>query len=191
MDRKKFFKSYLLDLLAGVDEAFGEDLDKLADKFPELVRPPGAFPESEFLEKCARCGNCVRACPFFALKPVTMANQFDIGTPSLRCYEGWCRFCDGFPCVEACKTGALSLANHEKLKKIATAQLIAGNCLRSEGQDCQECLVRCRQTKFTGALIITDEQKVPRINPELCSGCGACLNSCPAYPQPAIILKPL
>ena len=190
MDRKSFCKNYFLDLLEGIDNAFGEELCGFANKFPELVRPPGSCQEKEFTEKCSRCGNCVRACPFFALKPVTMANEFDLGTPALRLNESWCRFCDGFPCITACKSGALSFAAPEKLKKIATASIIPASCIRSEGKSCRACFEKCGETSFAGAVEISEDFRPPRINPDKCAGCGACLTVCPAYPEPAIILKP-
>lgn len=190
MDRKSFFKNYFLDLIEGVDDVFGEKLREFAGKFPDLVRPPGACQESEFTKKCSRCGNCVKACPFFALKPVTMANDFDLGTPTLRCYESWCRFCEDFPCIEACKTGALAFNVLEKKKKIATARVTPENCIRSAGKNCQACFEKCNETFSAGAVEITEDLRPPVIKTDRCSGCGACLNVCPAYPEPAIILEP-
>jgi ferredoxin len=36
---------------------------------PALVRPPGALPEPEFLDRCLRCGQCMRICPTGVLQP--------------------------------------------------------------------------------------------------------------------------
>ncbi len=188
MDRKSFFKNYLLDLLDGIDTAFGEELDGFAARFPELIRPPGACDEKVFLEKCTRCGQCSKACPFFALKPVLMANDFDLGTPTLRVGEAWCRFCENLPCVAACTSGALSIANYQQRPVIGLASIKSENCRRSPENDCQECYKKCPAAQ---AAISLQPAAAALVDPERCTGCGACLTVCPAYPEPAIILKPL
>ncbi|HNX75135.1 MAG TPA: 4Fe-4S dicluster domain-containing protein [Candidatus Rifleibacterium sp.] len=188
MDRKSFFKNYFLDLFDGIDTAFGEELDGFAARFPDLVRPPGACAEKAFLEKCTRCGQCVKACPFFALKPVLMANEFDLGTPALRVGEAWCRFCENLPCITACASGALTKGNHQQRPKIALASIKPANCLRSHENDCQACYDKCPAAQ---AAISIQPATAVVVDPERCNGCGACLTVCPAYPEPAIILKPL
>jgi ferredoxin-type protein NapG len=185
-DRAGFFKSYLLDLLDGVHAAFPDELAEFADRFPELIRPPGALPEQEFLEKCQRCGACVKACQFFAIKPVFKANDFDDGTPALRAGEAFCRFCSDFPCVNACPSGALSLQNHASLQKIATARVTAEACLRSNGDQCQTCREKCDD--LAAAITCEAPGEPPLIDKAKCSGCGACAVFCPAYPDNAIKL---
>jgi polyferredoxin len=34
-----------------------------------LIRPPGALPEAEFLNRCIRCGQCMRICPTNIIEP--------------------------------------------------------------------------------------------------------------------------
>lgn len=185
--RQAFFKDYILDLLGGIDEAFGAELSDFAESFPELVRPPGACHEKEFIEKCLRCGACVKACPFFALTPVLQANVFDRGTPTLRVGQAYCRFCENFPCINACTSGALDLTNLSGQQRIATARIIAENCLRSNGTDCTECVKKCQSIAV--AICLPESSKIPEISQEKCSGCGACAAVCPAYPDPAINLS--
>ena len=186
--RNEFFRNYFLDLFGVVDEAFGDKLSDFAEKFPELIRPPGACSEKEFIEKCSRCGACVKACPFFALTPVLLANEFDRGTPALRVGQSYCRFCENFPCVNACKSGALNLLNSASLQKIATARIVKANCLRSAGTDCSACSKKC-ELLGDAAISITADSTTPVIDPEKCSGCGACITVCPAYPDPAIKIE--
>jgi ferredoxin len=36
---------------------------------PDLIRPPGALPETDFLSRCIRCGQCMRICPTNVIDP--------------------------------------------------------------------------------------------------------------------------
>jgi len=49
--------------LLGLGGLLGPDWD------PRLIRPPGSLPESEFLRRCLRCGQCMRICPTNVLQP--------------------------------------------------------------------------------------------------------------------------
>ena len=35
----------------------------------DLIRPPRALPEAEFLERCVKCGECMKVCPTNGLQP--------------------------------------------------------------------------------------------------------------------------
>ena len=185
IDRAGFLKSYLFELLDGAYSAFPDELTEFAEKFPELIRPPGASNEQEFLETCQRCGACLKVCQFHALRPVIQGNEFDRGTPALRVGESYCRFCQDFPCVKACPSGALSLARTTALQKIAVARAGA-SCLRNNGEACQTCLEKC--AGLASAITCPAPAKPPQIDARKCSGCGACAVFCPAYPDNAIIL---
>ncbi|MBU1107415.1 MAG: 4Fe-4S binding protein [Candidatus Riflebacteria bacterium] len=184
--RADFLKSYLFELLESAYSAFPDELTEFAEKFPELIRPPGAIAEQEFLEKCQRCGACIKACQFHALRPVMQSNEFDLGTPALRVSESYCRFCSDLPCVNACPSGALSLKNKAALQKIAVANIVKASCLRSRGESCLTCLEKC--ANIAAAVIHPEPAKPPRIDARKCSGCGACAVFCPAYPDNAIKL---
>lgn len=69
-------------------------------------RPPGAHPdERKFLEMCTGCDQCMAACPV----NIVMIEDLERRDPVIFPDEGPCIRCEGFPCIKACPTGALSL----------------------------------------------------------------------------------
>ncbi|AXA37504.1 Ferredoxin-type protein NapG (periplasmic nitrate reductase) [Candidatus Sumerlaea chitinivorans] len=51
---------------------------------PLLVRPPGSLPEPEFLQRCIKCGECMRVCPTNVLMPAGLDRGFEaLWTPVL------------------------------------------------------------------------------------------------------------
>lgn len=157
---------------------------------PVPIRPPGAAPESRFTGLCARCGNCVRACPQGIIVP-------DLGTTGLAgaltpvldmsrgyCNE-WCR-----ACTLACPTGAIRPLTMEAKRdlSIGTAVVARGRCLA--WKDHLYCMV-CQEFCPYGAIRSVEQGGVncPLVDPTLCRGCGACQNDCPARPEKAIIVR--
>lgn len=185
ISRKGFFEELGRNFAGFFEEAFGDELDSFQKQFPDLIRPPGRTDESDFLQRCVKCGKCIRACPFIALQPVLRANEFDRGTPTLRSGTSFCRFCEGFPCIEACPTGAISRQGN--LKKIATAVCKQKTCLRTSSIECNACEQICSKT--FKAINCRLAGHPPEILTEKCSGCGACLTVCPVTPEPALKLK--
>lgn len=183
-NRRQFFRSYFTELFAGAESAFSEEIEDFSKRYPEAIRPPGAERETDFLKKCQKCGACIRACPYHALGPLLMVNNFEKDTPALRNGYSFCRFCDGFPCIQACKTGALLNEKH-LTGSIATAKIIENLCKRSENAKCQSCVDICHS--LHQAIQFTTEN-MPAVLPDLCKGCGACLTVCPAEPDGAIKL---
>ena len=76
---------------------------------PQVVRPPGALPERQFLERCIKCGQCMRVCPTNVIHPAglqagleglwTPVLNFRIGT------SGCQRKC--IACGHLCPTAAI------------------------------------------------------------------------------------
>lgn len=76
---------------------------------PDLVRPPGSEPESDFLARCIRCGQCMRVCPVNLLHPAIAEGSWvsfwtPVAKPSLA--AGGCLL-DCVACGYACPTGAI------------------------------------------------------------------------------------
>lgn len=189
LSRKDFFKRFLVEMGSFFDEGFGDELKAIEESFPELIRPPGALPEQQFLEKCIKCGNCIKACPYNALLPVYQANEFDKNTPALRLGTAFCHFCPDFPCVAACPTGALAKKPTSRLHKIGRAEAIPRLCLRPQNISCEACKTIC--DRLSKAIAYDSENSPPAICSKACTGCGACLTVCPVAPAAALRLKVL
>ena len=165
---------------------------------PKLIRPPGALPEEQFLQKCVKCSECMKACPTNGLQPaLSEAGPEGIWTPILVPEIGHCEYYCSL-CSQVCPTGAIQeLAIEEKTKvKIGLAWVNKNRCIPYDlGTPCIVCEEHCptspkaiklvkTEVKFPDGTIKTP--LAPVIDTELCIGCGICENKCPVVDKPAI-----
>lgn len=165
-----------------------------------VIRPPGSMPEEEFLDKCIRCGECMKVCPTNGLQPTLLeAGVEGIGTPMLVPRVGYCDYeCNS--CLKVCPTDAITrLPIEEKKKvKIGTARIDTTRCIPySEYENClvceEQCPVPTKAIKFEIKDIITFKGDVRRLKfpvvlKDKCIGCGICENKCPVKPKAAILV---
>jgi MauM/NapG family ferredoxin protein len=164
----------------------------------KLLRPPGSLPEKEFLARCVKCGECMKACPTNGLQPaLTEAGPEGMWTPVLVPKIGYCEYYCSL-CTQVCPTGAIKeLTVPEKTTvKIGTAWIDKNRCLPYFlGRPCIVCEEHCPTSPKAIAFIeyelkrpdgTTAVQKAPVIDVKLCIGCGICENKCPVMDQPAI-----
>ena len=83
-----------------------------------LIRPPGALDERHFLERCIRCGACMKVCPNNALHPTLLEGGIEaMWTPVVVPRVGYCEP-NCVLCSTVCPTGAIwELTVAEKLGK--------------------------------------------------------------------------
>ena len=149
-----------------------------------LQRPPGAVAEGQFLQSCTRCGDCIDACPPRAIEPAPeSAGPRRSGTPMIDAVRQPCVMCSDTPCISACDPGVLRL---DFPLKMADASIDQMACLPWQGQPCTLCVDHC---PVPGA-ITTDETGRPSIDSQRCTGCGVCVQVCPA-PRPAVDHRPI
>ena len=72
-----------------------------------LIRPPGSLDESHFLDRCIRCGDCMKVCPNNALHPATLEGGLEsVWSPVLVPRIGYCEP-NCVLCSQVCPTGAI------------------------------------------------------------------------------------
>jgi ferredoxin len=113
---------------------------------PSLIRPPGSIPEGEFLQRCVRCGECMKVCPTNALHPASLeAGVEGLWTPVLVPRIGYCEYYCTL-CGQVCPTGAIRQLNvSTKIKTvIGTAFFDTNRCLPyAFSKTCVVCEEHC------------------------------------------------
>jgi MauM/NapG family ferredoxin protein len=163
-----------------------------------LIRPPGARPERDFLQRCTSCGLCMKACPTGGLQPtLTEAGLEGLWTPMLVPQIGYCDYMCNL-CGQVCPTEAITpLTLDEKhATKIGLASFDVTRCIPyAYGRECMVCEEHCPIPDKAIYFLEVDVQdrngekktiKRPYVDPEKCTGCGICENVCPYKDRPAI-----
>ncbi len=155
----------------------------------DLIRPPGAIPEAEFLNRCVRCGACMKACPTNTLQPVWLKAGIEgifspIMVPRLAACGIYCNVCG-----QVCPTGAIrSLSLTEKnYAKVGTAWIERRHCLVWEqDKKCLVCDEVCPYNAVSFRPVADRKNAVPFVIAQRCTGCGWCESKCPVEGASAI-----
>jgi polyferredoxin len=174
----------------------------------KMIRPPGSVEESEFLERCIKCDQCLNVCPTNVLQPATLEEGGieALWTPVMNFHIAHCQLKCNL-CSEVCPTGAIRrITVAEKLGegpyaaqgpvRLGTAFIDTTRCLPWANQvPCVVCEEVCpvapkaiqtfdEETKDVFAQMVILNK--PFIVPDLCIGCGICEAECPVQDQPAV-----
>jgi ferredoxin len=153
-----------------------------------FIRPPGSA-DRKFNALCARCGNCMKACPYGLIVPDLGASGLDgLLTPVLKFrsrnerQEQFC-FQDCTACTQVCPTGAIRLLSKPEKQQtaIGLARVDKKTCIAWEkGEYCVVCQEFCPYQ----AIVEVKQKGVncPIVDEAVCRGCGACESQCPAKP---------
>jgi MauM/NapG family ferredoxin protein len=171
----------------------------LADRTPfaalqdkrQLIRPPGAMPEAEFLRTCIRCGECMKACLTNTLQPsLWQSGLAGLWTPRMELRFAPCeQQCN--VCGRVCPTQAIrSLPLEEKTHaKVGTAVLRRERCLVwAEDKLCLICDEICPYNAIVFRTV--EGYRRPVVIASRCNGCGFCEQRCPVQGESAIVVVP-
>lgn len=164
---------------------------KIPNRTTPIV-PPGAQGLRHMARHCTGCQLCVSVCPSGVLRPSTGLDTFM--QPEASYERGYCRP-ECTKCSEVCPAGAIHKITpaDKSAIQIGHAVWVKDNCVPlTDGVECGNCARHCP----TGAIAMIaadpadpESLKIPAVNAELCIGCGACENLCPARPFSAIYVE--
>lgn len=169
--RRTFFKDSILSVARAAQE-FSKHVDAKPEPAAPVprtdwLRPPGAVDESLFLERCTKCGDCIKACA-----PGALVCRPQDGTPVIFADQSPCLLCDDLPCIAACATEALVPVDGINSVRMGLAALSHQLCTAAQG--CHACVSKCP----TEALAMDFGAMRLLIETEACVGCGICESVC-------------
>lgn len=151
--------------------------------------PAGSISLKNFADHCTGCQLCVSVCPNQVLRPSTSLTS--LMQPEMSYEKGYCRpECNR--CSEVCPAGAIRPISIEEKSSIQIGHAVVNLDLcvvNTDGVDCGNCSRHCPVGAITMVKKNPDEMLsmlIPAVNEEMCIGCGACENLCPARPLSAI-----
>lgn len=145
-----------------------------------LFRPPWSVPEADFLARCTRCDDCLRACPTQLLK------RGEGGFPEADFSAAACTLCGD--CTRACQTGALG--RNTEVRPWLFGIAITEECLAARQVECRICGEICDEAviRFRPRL---GGVSLPEVDNALCTGCGACIAPCPVTAIQRVVINPV
>lgn len=164
-------------------------------KIPERktpIVPPGAQGLRHLATHCTACQLCVSVCPNGVLRPSTELEK--LMQPEASYERGYCRP-ECTKCSEVCPAGAIiKITPAEKSAiQVGHAVWVKENCVAlTDGVECGNCARHCPAGAIQMIPSNPADEKSPRIpvvDTERCTGCGACENLCPARPFSAIYVE--
>ncbi|MCP4229522.1 MAG: 4Fe-4S binding protein [bacterium] len=201
VSRKAFLISSGAGLVTAAPAMFALGKEK---EIGNLVRPPGALGESDFLDRCIRCGQCMKVCITGGLIPAGFEGGVEgIWSPRFNMRKGYCEYHCTL-CTQVCPTEAIERLDEEsKIRTvIGFAEIDEDTCLPfAEKKECSVCEEFCptspkaielRECKPQGkgrGRRYGKQVLEPRVIEENCVGCGICEYVCPLE-KSAIVVYP-
>ncbi len=184
LSRRRFILAGALGIGAGM-VARAYPVNKSGAK--DIIRPPGALPEADFLALCTRCGECMKICPTKVIQPEGIEQGLmGFATPKMVMRMAGCdQECN--LCGMVCPTGALRHLEVEEKRyaKLGTAEINKERCLVWAWN--KPCLICDEICPYNAIVFHTIEgMRRPIVIPSRCNGCGWCEYACPVEGESAI-----
>ncbi len=154
--------------------------------------PTGSLSLKNFNSRCVACQLCVSECPNGVLRPSGSPDRLML--PEMQFNRGYCRP-ECTRCSEICPAGAIRPVTREEKSSIQIGHAVVNldNCVvNTDGKSCGNCARHCPTGAISMVRSNPDDPKslrIPVVNEEMCIGCGACENLCPARPFTAIHIE--
>lgn len=192
------------------DGGFAAIEDKQIPKRKTPLTPPGSLSARNLQRKCTSCQLCISNCPNGVLRPNTSLEGFM--QPVMEYEKGYCRP-ECTRCSQVCPAGAIRPITVEDKPtiQIGHAVWVKKNCIPlRDGKTCGNCASKCpvgaiQMVPLDKSYKLNEEGKwvdaegrpirerevlrIPVVDTEICIGCGACENLCPARPFSAIYVE--
>lgn len=155
------------------------------------LSPPGSVSHTHFLQHCTSCHLCVTKCPSQVLKPAFL--EYGLGgimQPMMSFEKGFCNF-DCTVCCDVCPNGAIKPLTVEQKHKTQMGRVvfIEENCIVArKNTSCGACSEHC-PTQAVAMVPYKEGLTIPKVDPEICVGCGGCEYVCPTLPYKAIYIE--
>jgi len=178
-------RSLLGLVIAGLMAAVSRLVGGASRVLPGLrLRPPGALPESKFVDACVSCFKCGSACPNGCIQYYGVEAGLEKAfTPYIKARSRGCTLCG--ECTSVCPTGALkpfdvSRDGWVKGVKMGVARVNEDMCYSYHGRTCGACYQAC---PLAGVAMKIGVFETPHVQADGCVGCGLCEQACLHLPQ--------
>ncbi|MDR0294632.1 MAG: 4Fe-4S binding protein [Prevotellaceae bacterium] len=156
----------------------------------KAICPPGSEGLERFKAHCTSCHACIANCPSHVLRPAITEYGIDGFTmPVLDFDRSYCNY-ECTRCSEICPNDAIcTITQAEKaVIQIGEVKFLPKRCIVvSDETDCGACDEHC-PTHAIKMIDFRNGLKLPKVNRELCIGCGGCEYICPASPKAIFVV---
>ena len=153
------------------------------------IVPAGALSLKNFTDRCTACQLCVSVCPNNVLRPST--SLLNLMQPEMSYEKGYCRP-ECTKCSEVCPAGAIRPISMEEKSSVQIGHAVVNLdicVVNTDDVDCGNCARHCPADAITMVKKNPEDMlsiRIPSVNEQMCIGCGACEDLCPARPVAAI-----